>query len=178
MLLEERYNKEVVPQLMKSLGIKNPMLAPRLEKIVVSCTTGEAVQNPKVLESIAEDLRAITGQKPSVRLAKKSIASFKLRAGQPLGVCVTIRRQRMYEFLSRLINIALPRTRDFKGVPPKSFDGRGNYNLGIKEQSIFPEISPDKIDKVRGLNITIVTSTEKDDEAKELLKALGLPLRG
>lgn len=178
MLLEERYNKEVVPQLMKSLGIKNPMLAPRLEKIVVSCTTGEAVQNPKVLETIAEDLRAITGQKPSVRLAKKSIASFKLRAGQPLGVCVTIRRQRMYEFLSRLINIALPRTRDFKGVPPKSFDGQGNYNLGIKEQSIFPEISPDKIDKVRGLNITIVTSTEKDDEAKELLKALGLPLRG
>lgn len=178
MLLEERYNKEVIPQLMKSLGIKNPMLVPRLEKIVVSCTTGEAVQNPKILESISEDLGAITGQKPSVRLAKKSIASFKLRAGQPLGVCVTIRRQRMYEFLNRLINIALPRTRDFKGVPSKAFDGHGNYNLGIKEQSIFPEISPDKIDKVRGLNVTIVTSTEKDDEAKELLKVLGLPLRG
>lgn len=178
MMFKEKYKKEIVPQLMGSLGIKNPILVPRLEKIVVSCSTGEAVQNPKILDSIAEDIAAITGQKPALRLAKKSVAAFKLREGQAIGVSVTIRRERMYEFFNRLVNIALPRTRDFKGLPSKSFDGRGNYNLGIKEQSIFPEISAEKLEKVRGMNITIATSTDKDAEAKALLKALGFPLRG
>ena len=178
MLLEEKYKKEILPQLMQTLGIKNPMLVPRLDKIVVSCSTGEAVLNPKVLDGISEDLASITGQRPVKTIAKKSVATFKLRAGQPIGVTVTIRRQRMYEFFNRLVNVALPRTRDFKGLPPKAFDGHGNYNLGIKEQSIFPEIPADKIEKVRGMNITFVTTATKDEHARELLKALGLPLRG
>lgn len=178
MLLEEHYNQNIVPQLMTDLKIKNRMLVPRLEKIVVNCSTGEAVQNPKILETIAEDLAAITGQKPSMRRAKKSIAAFKLREGLPLGVCVTVRRKRMYEFFNRLVKIALPRTRDFKGLSAKSFDGRGNYNLGIKEQSIFQEIPSDRAEKIRGMNITIATSAKSDEDAKALLKALGLPLRG
>lgn len=178
MLLEEYYNQNVVPQLMADLKIKNRMLVPRLEKIVVNCSTGEAVQNPKILETIAEDLAAITGQKPSVRNSKKSIAAFKLREGMPLGVCVTVRRKRMYEFFNRLVKIALPRTRDFKGLPSKSFDGRGNYNLGIREQSIFQEIPSERSEKIRGMNITIATSAKNDEDARALLKALGLPLRG
>lgn len=178
MLMQERYTKEIVPQLKQKLSLKNHMLVPKLEKIVVSSSTGEAIQNPKILDTISEDIAAITGQKPVLRLAKKSIATFKLREGMPIGVCVTLRRHRMYEFFSRLINVALPRTRDFKGLPKKSFDGHGNYNLGVKEQSIFPEIVSDKIDKTRGLNITIVTSARNDKDAEELLRAMGLPLRG
>lgn len=177
-MLQEKYKKEVVPQLMQSLGIKNPMLVPKIEKIVVSSSTGEAIQNPKVLDSMVEDLAAITGQRPIKTRAKKSIAGFKLREGMPLGVSVTLRRERMYEFFNRLANISLPRTRDFKGLPKNSFDGNGNYTFGVQEQIIFSEISPEKVDKVRGMNITIVTSTNKDDHARELLKSMGLPLRG
>jgi len=178
MFLEEKYRKEIVPHLMKTLGLKNPMLVPRLEKIVVNSCTGEAVQNVKILDTIAQELTAITGQKPILRHAKKSIATFKLREGQPIAVSVTVRRKRMYEFFSRLVNVALPRTRDFKGLPKRGFDGNGNYNLGIKEQTIFPEISLEKVDKPRGMNISIVTSARSDEEAQTLLKAMGLPLRG
>lgn len=176
-MLQERYKKEIMPQLMQKLGIKNPMLAPKLEKIVVSSCTGDAVQNPKVLETIAVEVAAITGQKPVVTRAKKSIAAFKLREGLPIGVSVTLRRERMYEFFNRLVNISLPRTRDFKGLPKKSFDGNGNYTFGIQEQIIFSEISSEKIEKPRGMNITFVTSAKDDNMAKELLVAMGLPLR-
>lgn len=177
MLLEQKYKKEIVPQLMKTLELKNPMLAPRLEKIVINSCTGEAVQNVKILDTIAQELMAITGQKPILRRAKKSIATFKLREGQPIAMSVTVRRKRMYEFFSRLVNVALPRTRDFKGLSKKGFDGNGNYNLGIKEQTIFPEIVLDKVDKPRGMNVSIVTSVRSDKEAETLLRALGLPLR-
>ena len=153
------------------------MQVPRLEKIVVNMGLGEAVSDIKVLDAAAEELAAITGQKPVIRRAKKSIASFKLRAGMPIGCMVTLRKQRMYEFLDRLVNVALPRVRDFKGVSPKSFDGRGNYTLGLREQIIFPEINYDKVDKIRGLNVAIVTTAKTDEEGKALLAELGMPFR-
>lgn len=177
MLFQEKYKKEIAPQLMKKLGIKNPMLVPKITKIVVNSTTGDVLQNPKILDTIVEELTAITGQRPVKRKSKKSIATFKLRAGVAIGASVTLRRERMYEFFNRLVNIALPRTRDFRGAPRKAFDGRGNYTLGIVEQIIFPEVSPEKIEKVRGMNVTICTSVRKDDDARELLTAMGFPFR-
>jgi len=175
--LKRKYVEEVVPSLMKKFGYKNVMEVPRIEKIVVNMGVGEAVQNIKELENAMNDLALITGQKPSVRRAKRSEAGFKLRKGMPIGAKVTLRRDRMWEFLDRLISIALPRTRDFKGLSPKSFDGRGNYNFGLEEQTVFPEIDYDKVDKIRGMNITIVTTAETDEEAKALLEALGFPFR-
>ncbi len=175
--LKKRYVEEVVPSLMKKFGYKNVMEVPKIEKIVVNMGVGEAVQNIKELENAMNDLALITGQKPSVRRAKRSEAGFKLRKGMPIGAKVTLRRDRMWEFLDRLISIALPRTRDFKGLSPKSFDGRGNYNFGLEEQTVFPEIDYDKVDKIRGMNITIVTTAETDEEAKALLEALGFPFR-
>jgi large subunit ribosomal protein L5 len=174
---EEFYRKEALPQLMKEFGYKNPMQVPRLSKIVVNTSTSEALQNIKALEAAAAELAAITGQRPVITKAKKSIATFKLRAGQSIGACVTLRRKRMFEFFNRLVNIALPRVRDFKGVSPKSFDGRGNYTLGLTEQIIFPEINYDKVDKIRGMNITICTTASSDEEAKALLKFMGMPFR-
>ncbi len=175
--LEKKYREIVVPNLMKQFGYKNVMQVPKLEKIVVNMGLGEAVSDIKVLDAAAEELAAITGQKPVIRRAKKSIASFKLRAGMPIGCMVTLRKQRMYEFLDRLVNVALPRVRDFKGVSPKSFDGRGNYTLGLREQIIFPEINYDKVDKIRGLNVAIVTTAKTDEEGKALLAELGMPFR-
>lgn len=175
--LKEMYQTELVPQLKKDLQLKNVMEVPRVEKVVVNIGLGEAIQNIKVLESAADELSRITGQKAVVTKAKKSIASFKLREGMPIGVMVTLRREKAYEFLDRLINIALPRVRDFKGVSPKAFDGRGNYTLGIREQLIFPEIDLDKIEKVKGLNVTIVTTARTDEEGRALLTALGMPFR-
>jgi large subunit ribosomal protein L5 len=164
-----------MPLLKDRFDFKNDMQVPRLEKVVVNVGVGEAVQEPKVLESAVSELTAITGQKPSIRKAKKAISNFKLRAGIPIGCMVSLRGNRMYEFLDRLISFALPQVLDFRGVSPKSFDGRGNYNLGIKEQIIFPEIDYDMIDQVRGMNITIVTSAKSDEEGRELLKSLGMP---
>ncbi|MFH1624878.1 MAG: 50S ribosomal protein L5 [Pseudomonadota bacterium] len=175
--LKAFYNDEAVPVLMKEFGYKNPMQVPRVEKIVVSMGLGEAIQNIKLLDSATNELSLITGQKLIVTKAKKSIASFKLRKGMPIGCMVTLRRERMYEFLDRLVNIALPRVRDFKGVSGRSFDGRGNYSLGIKEHIIFPEIDYDKIDRVKGMNVVIVTTAKSDEEAKSLLKFLGVPFR-
>ena len=175
--LYDRYTNEVVPALKKEFGYKNPMEVPRLEKIVLNVGLGEAVSNAKLIEVVANEIGAITGQKAVVTKARKSIASFKLRQGMPIGVMVTLRRDRMYEFLDRLMNVALPRVRDFRGVSPKAFDGKGNYALGIKEHIIFPEISLDKIEKVYGLNICVVTSARTDDEARALLKHLGMPFR-
>ncbi len=175
--LKEKYEKELVPRLMEQLGLKNVMQVPRIEKVVVNMGLGEAIQNIKVLESAVEELERITGQKPVVTKAKKSIAQFKLREGMPIGAMVTLRRERAYEFLDRLINIALPRVRDFKGISPRAFDGRGNYTLGIREQIIFPEIDLDKIDKVKGLNITVVTTAETDEQGRALLRELGMPFR-
>jgi large subunit ribosomal protein L5 len=175
--LKRKYREEVVPMLMKKFGYKNVMEVPRIEKIVVNMGVGEAVQNIKALENAMNDLALITGQKPSVRRAKRSEAGFKLRKGMPIGAKVTLRRDRMYDFLDRLISIALPRVRDFKGLSPRSFDGRGNYNFGLEEQTVFPEIDYDKVDKIRGMNITIVTTAETDEEAKALLEALGFPFR-
>lgn len=177
MMLQEKYKKEIAPQLMEKLGIKNPMLVPKLTKIVVSSCTGDAVQNPKVLDTILAEVASITGQRPVITKAKKSIAAFKLREGLPIGVSVTLRRERMYEFFNRLVSVSLPRTRDFKGLPKKAFDGNGNYTFGVQEQIIFSEISSEKIEKPRGMNITFVTSAKDDDTAKELLVAMGLPLR-
>ncbi|MFS8512152.1 MAG: 50S ribosomal protein L5 [Planifilum fulgidum] len=162
---------------MKRFNYRSPMQVPRLEKVVINMGVGEAVQNPKVLDGAMQDLALITGQKPAVTRAKKSIAGFKLRAGMPIGCKVTLRGDRMYHFLDKLINIALPRVRDFRGVSPKSFDGRGNYSLGLKEQLIFPEIDYDKVDKVRGMDVIIVTTAETDEEARELLQAFGMPFR-
>jgi large subunit ribosomal protein L5 len=167
----------VVPALKKEFGYKNPMEVPRLEKVVLNVGLGDAVSNAKLVEVVANEIGAITGQKAVVTKARKSIASFKLRQGMPIGVMVTLRRDRMYEFLDRLMNVALPRVRDFRGVSPKAFDGKGNYALGIKEHIIFPEISLDKIEKVYGLNICVVTSARTDDEARALLKLLGMPFR-
>jgi len=174
---KEIYLQKVVPALMKRFAYKNVMQVPKLEKIVVNMGLGEAIQNIKILDSAAQELGMITGQKPVITKAKKSIAQFKLRAGMPIGCMVTLREERMYEFFNRLVNAALPRVRDFKGVSGKSFDGRGNYALGIREQLIFPEIHYDKIDKVKGMNIVIGTTAKSDEEAKELLKLLGMPFR-
>jgi large subunit ribosomal protein L5 len=175
--LRERFRAVVVPALMHERGYRNPHQVPRLEKIVVNMGLGEARDNVKVLDHAATDMQAISGQKAVVTKAKKSIANFKLRAGMPIGVKVTLRGARMYEFFDRLVNVALPRVRDFKGVSPKSFDGRGNYALGLKEQVIFPEIVYDKIDKVRGMDVVICTSARADEDAKALLRHLGLPFR-
>lgn len=171
------YQAELVPQLMKDLQLKNVMEVPRVEKVVINMGLGEAIQNIKVLESAVEELGRITGQKAVITKAKKSIAGFKLREGMPIGCMVTLRREKAFEFLDRLINVALPRVRDFKGVSPKAFDGRGNYTFGIKEQLIFPEIDLEKIDKVKGLNVTIVTTARNDEEGRALLTQLGMPFR-
>ncbi len=175
--LKEIYKKQIRPELVKKFGYENYFAVPRLEKIVINMGVGEAIQNPKVLEAAVGDLATISGQKPIITKAKKSIASFKLREGMPIGCKVTLRGDRMYEFLDRLINVALPRVRDFHGVSSKSFDGRGNYALGIKEQLIFPEVDYDKIDKVRGMDIIIVTTARNDEEARELLSMFGMPFR-
>ena len=175
--LKERYQKEVAPAIAKEFGIENPMAVPRLTKIVLNMGMGEAVANAKILDTAVEELRAIAGQKPVITKAKKSIASFKLRQGMPIGVMVTLRGEQMYEFFDRLVSVALPRVRDFRGVSPKAFDGRGNYTVGIKEQLIFPEIDFNKVDKLRGMNISIVTTARDDDQARALLKALGMPFR-
>jgi large subunit ribosomal protein L5 len=175
--LKERYKAEIVPALMKERGYRNVLEVPRLEKIVISMGVGEARDNAKVMDFAVADLQAIAGQKPLVTRAKKSIANFKLRENVPIGAKVTLRAARMYEFLDRLVNIALPRVRDFKGVPPKGFDGRGNYAMGLKEQLIFPEIVYDKIDKIRGMDINIVTTARTDEDAKALLTHLGMPFR-
>lgn len=173
--LKQYYKDEIVSQLSKEFGYKNVMQIPKITKIVVNMGLGEALQNIKILESASEEIAAITGQKPVITRAKKSIASFKLRDGNPIGCMVTLRRERMYEFLDRFINISLARVRDFRGVSPKGFDGRGNYTVGIKEQIIFPEISYDKIDKIKGMNITIVTTAKTNEEGKALLKYFGMP---
>ena len=175
--LKVRYRKEGVPALMKELGCKNPNQVPRLEKIVINMGLGEALANNKILESAVDQLGAITGQKPVVTRARKSIANFKLRQGQAIGAAVTLRNDRMYEFMDRLINVALPRVRDFKGVSSKAFDGKGNYTLGIREQIIFPEINYDQIEKVKGLNISFVTTAKNDEQGLALLRHFGLPFR-
>ncbi len=173
--LKEHYSKEVRKKLQDEFQIKNPMAVPKIEKVVLNMGVGEAIQNAKVLDNATEELATITGQKPVVTKAKKSIASFKLREGQSIGTMVTLRGDKMYEFLDRLINIALPRVRDFRGVPTRSFDGRGNYTLGIRDHLIFPEIDPGKVDKSKGMNITIVTSAKNDEQARFLLRELGMP---
>ena len=175
--LLERYRTEIVPKLSQEFGYTNAMQVPRLAKIVVNVGMGAATQNPKLLEKATEELTAITGQKPLVRKARKSIANFKLREGQSIGAMVTLRGDRMWEFLDRLVNVALPRVRDFKGVSPKAFDGRGNYTLGIREQIIFPEVNYDAIEKISGLNVTVCTSARSDAEGKSLLAHLGMPFR-
>jgi large subunit ribosomal protein L5 len=175
--LETKYREAVVPALMKEFRLTNPMQVPRMQKIVVNMGLGEAVQNQKIIESAVEELATITGQKPVVTKSKKSIASFKLRENQPIGAMLTLRRERMWEFADRLINLGLPRVRDFKGVSPKAFDGRGNYTLGIREQIIFPEIDYDKVEKIKGMNITFVTSAPTDEQGRALLRELGMPFR-
>ncbi|WP_124726412.1 50S ribosomal protein L5 [Staphylospora marina] len=175
--VKELYLNEVAPAMMKKFNYKSPMQVPKVEKVIINMGVGEAVQNPKVLDGAVEDLTLISGQKPVITRAKKSIAGFKLREGMPIGAKVTLRGERMYHFLDKLMNVALPRVRDFRGVSPKSFDGRGNYTLGLKEQLIFPEISYDKVDKVRGMDIVIVTTAKTDEEARELLTLLGMPFR-
>jgi len=175
--LKELYAKEMIPQLTKEFSYKNVMEVPKLEKIVINMGLGEAIQNIKILDSAAAELMSIAGQKPVITKARKSIASFKLREGMPIGCMVTLRKGKMYEFLDRLVNVALPRVRDFKGVSPKGFDGRGNYSLGVKEQLIFPEINYDKVDKIKGMNITVVTTAKTDEEGRALLKLLGMPFR-
>src|SRR3990170_277555 len=173
--LKEMYKQEVVPALTKEFGYGNVMQAPRVEKVVVNIGLGEALQNPRALDSASADVAAITGQKPVITRAKRSIANFKVRQGNPIGVTVTVRGDRMWEFLDRLLNAALPRIRDFHGVPTKAFDGRGNFSLGVKEQLIFPEIDYDKVDRIRGMQITICTSARSDEEGKRLLQLLGMP---
>jgi large subunit ribosomal protein L5 len=175
--MKETYQEKVVPALMRRFGYQNRMEVPKLEKIVINMGLGEAIQNIKILDSAVQELSQITGQKPVITKAKKSIAQFKLRTGMPIGCMVTLRKERMYEFFNRLVNATLPRVRDFKGLSGKSFDGRGNYALGIREQLIFPEIHYDKIDKVKGMNIVIVTTAKTDEEGKELLKLLGMPFK-
>ncbi len=173
----EQYEKEIAPALIRKFKYKNVMQAPKLTKIVVNVGLGEAIQNIKALDAASADITLITGQKPVITKASKSIASFKLRKGMPIGCMVTLRRERMYEFYQKLVTIVLPRVRDFKGISPKSFDGRGNYTLGLKEQIIFPEIDYDKVDRARGMNITIATTAPTDEEAYELLKLMGMPFR-
>ena len=175
--LKEHYQKELIPKLMKEFNYKNKMQVPRIQKLLLSMGVGEAIQNIKVLDSAVNELMLIAGQKAVTTKAKRSIANFKLRKGMSIGCMVTLRKDRMYEFFDRLVNVALPRVRDFKGVSGKSFDGRGNYSLGIKEQIIFPEIDYDKIDKIKGLNINIVTTAKTDEEGKALLGLLGMPFR-
>lgn len=175
--LKEFYEKEAVPELIKAFNYKNTMEVPRLKKIVLNMGLGEAIQNIKLMDSAVEELKIIAGQQPVVTRAKKSIAAFKLREGMPIGCMVTLRHNRMYDFFYKLVNIALPRVRDFRGISRKAFDGRGNYSLGVKEQIIFPEIDYDKIDKIKGLNISVVTTAKTDDEGRELLRLLGMPFR-
>jgi large subunit ribosomal protein L5 len=175
--LRVRFEQEIKPALMKEFELKNPMAVPRLHKVVVNMGLGEATQNAKLLDPASNDLAQITGQKPVITRAKKSIAAFKVRAGMPIGAMVTLRGDRMYEFLDRLINVALPRVRDFRGVSTKSFDGRGNYTLGLRDQLIFPEIDYAKVDKLKGMNVTIVTTAGSDDQARALLRHLGMPFR-
>ena len=175
--LKERYQKDVVPALTKEFGYKNVMAVPRIQKVVVNMGLGEATQNAKLVDTGADELARITGQKPVTRRAKKSIAQFKVRKGQPIGTMVTLRGARMWEFLDRLVNIALPRVRDFKGVSPRGFDGRGNYTLGLRDQLLFPEIDYMKVDKARGMNVSVVTSAKTDEEARKLLQFIGMPFR-
>jgi large subunit ribosomal protein L5 len=173
--MKERYQQEIMPALRKEFSYDNPMRVPRVVKVSVNIGLGEAIQNAKALDAASADLATITGQKPVITRAKKSIANFKIRQGNPIGLMVTLRGERMYEFLDRLLNVALPRIRDFQGAPANAFDGRGNYSLGVREQLIFPEIDYDKIDRIRGLQITIVTSARTDEEARKLLQLLGVP---
>jgi len=175
--LRERYRSEVAPALAKEFDITNPMAVPKLEKIVINMGLGEAIANAKIVDTAADELTSITGQKPVTTRAKKSIAAFKLRQGMPIGSMVTLRGDRMYEFFDRLVSVALPRVRDFRGVSPRAFDGRGNYTLGIRDQLIFPEIDFNKVDKTRGMNISIVTTARNDEQARALLRALGMPFR-
>jgi large subunit ribosomal protein L5 len=175
--LKDRYKNDIAPAIAKEFDIKNPMAIPKIEKIVVNMGLGEGISNAKILDTAAEELRSITGQKPVITKAKKSIAAFKLRQGMNIGAMVTLRGDRMYEFLDRLISVALPRVRDFRGISGKAFDGRGNYTLGIREQLIFPEIDFNKVDKTRGMNISIITTAKNDEQARSLLKALGMPFR-
>ena len=175
--LKEHYKKEVIPVLMKEFEYKNRMEVPKLEKIIVNMGLGEAIQNIKIIDNAVQELSVIVGQKPVVTKARKSIATFKLRKGMSIGCMVTLRGDRMYEFFDRLVNVALPRVRDFRGISPKSFDGRGNFSMGIVEQFIFPEVDYDKIDKVRGMNIVIVTSAKTDDDGRQLLKLMGVPFK-
>jgi large subunit ribosomal protein L5 len=175
--LKEKYKKEIIPDFMKRFGFKNVNQVPRLDKIVINTGVGDAIQNIKLLDAAVQDLALIAGQKAMIRKAKKAISNFKLKAGMPIGCMVTLRKNRMYEFMDRLVNVAIPRIRDFRGTPPDSFDGRGNYTLGIKEQIIFPEIDYDKVEKIRGMNISIITTAKTDELGHELLKALGMPFR-
>jgi len=175
--MHERYQKDVIPALEKRFGVKNRMALPRLKKVTVNIGLGEASQNIKLLDTAAQELGLITGQKPVITRAKKSIANFKIRKGMPIGCMVTLRGERMFEFLDRLANIVLPRLRDFKGLPPNSFDGRGNYTLGLRDQLVFPEIDYTRVDKMKGMNITITTTARNDEEGRELLRLLGVPLR-
>ncbi|MGD8260818.1 MAG: 50S ribosomal protein L5 [Desulfobacterales bacterium] len=174
---KEFYHKEAVPKLIKAFDYKNVMQVPKLDKITLNMGLGEAIQNIKLLDSAVEELKIIAGQQPVITRAKRSIAAFKLREGMPIGCMVTLRRTRMYDFFYKLVNVALPRVRDFRGISEKAFDGRGNYSLGIKEHIIFPEIDYDKIDRIKGLNISVVTSAQNDEEGKELLRLLGMPFR-
>lgn len=175
--LKDKYKSDVVPAMIQKFGYKNVMQVPKLEKVIVNMGLGEAIQNSKIIDAAVNDIMTITGQRPVVTKAKKSIAAFKLRAGMSVGAKVTLRGERMYEFVDRLVNVALPRVRDFRGVSPKSFDGRGNYSMGVKEQLMFPEVDYDKIDKVRGMDIIFVTTAKTDEEARELLKLMGMPFR-
>jgi large subunit ribosomal protein L5 len=175
--LHDYYKSDVVPKLREKFGYKNPMQVPKLDKVIINMGLGEAIENIKILDSAAEEIAIIAGQKPVVTKARMSISNFKLRAGVPIGIKVTLRRDRMYYFIDKLLAVALPRVRDFKGVSPKGFDGRGNYTMGVKEQIIFPEINYDKIDKIKGMNITIVTTARNDEEGLELLRLLGMPFR-
>ncbi len=175
--VEERYHQEAVPKLMEKFGYKNKMQVPKIEKVVLNMGLGEAIQNAKILDSATEELSLIAGQRAVITRARKSIAAFKLRAGMPIGCMVTLRKKRMYDFLTKLINIAIPRIRDFRGISPKAFDGRGNYSMGIKEHIIFPEVDYDKIDKIKGLNITIVTTAGTNEEAFCLLDSIGMPFK-
>ncbi|MGE5484389.1 MAG: 50S ribosomal protein L5 [Ignavibacteriales bacterium] len=175
--LKEKYVNEVVPAMMKTFGYKNPLQVPRVTKVVLNMGVGDAIQNPKALDAAAADLAAISGQKPVITRAKKSISAFKLREGMPIGCKVTLRGERMFDFLTKLFHVALPRVRDFRGVSSKGLDGRGNYSLGLKEQLIFPEIDYDKVEKIRGMDITVVTTAKSDEESRELLKLLGMPFK-
>lgn len=175
--LKDYYENEIVSQLIETFQYKNRMQVPKLDKIILNMGLGEAIQNIKILDSAVEELKLISGQKPVITRAKKSIAAFKLRTGMPIGCMVTLRRNRMYDFINKLVNITLPRVRDFRGVPSKAMDGHGNYSLGIKEHIIFPEIDYDKIDKIKGMNITVVTTAETDEEGRELLRLMGMPFR-